>query len=92
MFMNGSELRAMDGPFVRLRLLNDEQDQYRYPLFTTKLPTNELAIVKNVWSVMNDVWERHRNEPDDLVNEPVRFLVTVYIITIKIHNLSQKPM
>jgi len=48
MFINGSEQRAIDGPFVRLRLLIDEEDEYRYPIFTTKLPTNELAIMKHV--------------------------------------------
>jgi len=79
MFTNGSELWAMDGPFVSLRQLNDEQDLFRYPLFTTKLPTNKLVIVKHVWSVINDISDRHCNESDDLINEPVKFLVTVYV-------------
>jgi len=56
MFTNGLELRAIDGPFVRLRFLIDDEDTFRYPLFTTRLPANELAIVKHIWSVMCDVW------------------------------------
>jgi len=48
MFTNGSELRAIDGPFVRFRILIDLEDSFRYPLFMTRLPANELAIVKHI--------------------------------------------
>jgi len=80
MFINGSELRATDGPFVRLRVLVNLEDNYKYPLFTTKLLANELAIVRYIWSIMNDIWWqiRYCEVQDDRVNEPVKFLVTVY--------------
>jgi len=82
MFTNGLELRAIDGPFVRLRVLIDLNDTFRYPLFTTRLPANELAVVKHIWFVMCDVWWQYRyhgrEEEEDPVNEPSRFLVTVY--------------
>jgi len=82
MFLNGSELRGMDNPFVRVIVLINEEDTFRYPIFTNKLPTNEVTIVKHIWAVMNDIWEqsRYRNQQDDSVNEPVKFLITVYAI------------
>jgi len=97
MFANGSELRAMDGPFVWLRVLIDKEDRYRYPIFTDRLPANELAIVKHIWAVMNDIWNesRYRNQRDDLVNEPVKFLVTVYATwayTRMLQNLDARPI
>jgi len=71
MFTNGSELRVIDGPFVRLRVLIDLEDTFRYPLFTTRLPANELAIVKHIWSVMCDVWWQYRHrQPEEL--DPIK--------------------
>jgi len=63
--------------------LIDDEDTFRYPLFTTRLPANELAIVKHIWSVMYDVWWQYRHrQPEELdpINEPSRFLITVYAI------------
>jgi len=80
MFTNGSELRAIHEEFVRLRVI-DLDNNFRFPIFTTKLPSNELNIIKHVWSVMCDIWWGYRyhgrEEEEDLV-EPTRFLITVY--------------
>jgi len=43
---------------------------------------------------MNDIWERYRDRPEDLVNEPVRFLMTVYatwVYTQMLQNLVAWP-
>jgi len=92
MFLNGSA----DGPFTNIRVLIDEEDTFRYPIFTTKLPANELAIVRHIWTVMNDLFaqSRYRGQLEDCINEPVKFLVTIYVTWAYTHilrNLDARP-
>ncbi|KYQ55449.1 hypothetical protein ALC60_05661 [Trachymyrmex zeteki] len=77
MFGMRTEMRSIAGDRVILRPLDDESDDYEYPLYTSRIPAPELTAIKHVWAVANALY---RNDPTLPIgdNEPMKYLVTLH--------------
>ncbi|KYM96894.1 hypothetical protein ALC62_12431 [Cyphomyrmex costatus] len=80
LFLKGNEAQSSVDGFVQLRALDDDEDSYAFPLFTTRLTIKQMRVVRHAWLVNHGVWtRRERRIRDDDLENTVAYIVTLYV-------------
>ncbi|KYN00599.1 hypothetical protein ALC62_08626 [Cyphomyrmex costatus] len=79
LFARGNEAQSCQDGIVQLRSLEDDQDSFAFPLYTTRLTLKQMRVVRHAWLVNHGVWSRHEARMRDVrMNNTVAYTITLY--------------
>ncbi|KYM96836.1 hypothetical protein ALC62_12499 [Cyphomyrmex costatus] len=79
LFARGNEAGSCQNGIVQLRSLEDDQDSYAFPLYTTRLTVKQIQVVRHAWLVNHGVWSRREARIRDVqLENTVAYTITLY--------------
>jgi len=85
MFVHRTEADSNRNGVVRLRPLLDETDNCLYtPLFSKRIPANQMNVTRHMWAVGSAIWDLYAQEDEEQKEQNViKYLVCLYASCLK---------